>query len=375
MVYYKYFPYGGLQRDSVQIAEALHQRGHEVEVFTMKWQGEIPSFLKINIVPAKGFLNFRRYERFSEMMRKATQEKHFDSVIGFNKMAGLDIYYAADPCFATAAAEKYPKIYRLSPRYRHFYNAEAAVFSKESKTKTFLIAPNEQKNFEAQYGTPADRFFYLPPGVKRDRMRPENADEIRAAKRASLGIKDDEYLILMIGSGFKTKGLDRALLAVNSLPEEIRKKTKFMVMGQDNPNYFLRLTKKLNLQQQVTIFKGRDDVPEFLLAADLLIHPAYRENAGVVLLESICSGLPVLTTSVCGYAHYVEEAQAGKVLPLPFSQQSLNDNLLVMLKDAMARLKWSRNGVNYSLNNDLYSLAPRAAEIIENIARELNESK
>jgi hypothetical protein len=60
---------------------------------------------------------------------------------------------------------------------------------------------------------------------------------------------------------------------------------------------------------------------------------------------------------------------------MPFSQQALNDSLLDMLNDDMGRLKCRRNGVNYTVNNDLYSLAPRAAEIIENIARELNGNK
>jgi hypothetical protein len=43
----------------------------------------------------------------------------------------------------------------------------------------------------------------------------------------------------------------------------------------------------------------------FLLGADLLIHPAYNENTGTVLLEAVVAGLPVLTTAVCGYAHYI----------------------------------------------------------------------
>ena len=60
---------------------------------------------------------------------------------------------------------------------------------------------------------------------------------------------------------------------------------------------------------------GRSDVPRFLLGADLLIHPAYHENTGTALLEALVAGLPVLVTDVCGYAHYIAEADAGRVLP------------------------------------------------------------
>ena len=45
--------------------------------------------------------------------------------------------------------------------------------------------------------------------------------------------------------------------------------------------------------------------------ADLLIHPAYNENTGTVLLEALVAGLPVLVSAVCGYAHYIAEADAG----------------------------------------------------------------
>ncbi|MFX5530075.1 glycosyltransferase, partial [Acinetobacter baumannii] len=88
---------------------------------------------------------------------------------------------------------------------------------------------------------------------------------------------------------------------------------------------------------QVQILKGRSDIPRFLLGADLLIHPAYNENTGTVLLEALVSGLPVLVTDVCGYAHYIAEADAGRVLPSPFEQDSLNRLLAEMLEDAPAR--------------------------------------
>ena len=69
------------------------------------------------------------------------------------------------------------------------------------------------------------------------------------------------------------------------------------------------------------IVNGSSQVPELLLAADLLIHPSLKESAGMVILEAIVAGLPVLTTSSCGYAFHVEQAQAGVVCPMPFQQE------------------------------------------------------
>jgi UDP-glucose:(heptosyl)LPS alpha-1,3-glucosyltransferase len=114
----------------------------------------------------------------------------------------------------------------------------------------------------------------------------------------------------------------------------------------------------------VQFLKGRSDIPRFLLGADLLIHPAYNENTGTVLLEALVAGLPVLVSKVCGYAHYIAEADSGLVLDEPFEQEQLNSYLQRMLEDAGARAAWSRNGVAFADSADLYSMPQHAADVI-----------
>lgn len=73
-----------------------------------------------------------------------------------------------------------------------------------------------------------------------------------------------------------------------------------------------------------------------MAAADLLLHPAYQEAAGIVLLEAVTAGLPVLTTCVCGYAHYIVDANCGAVIDEPFRQEALNEILLKALTQSAA---------------------------------------
>ncbi len=371
---YKYFPYGGLQRDFLRIALDCQRRGHHIRVYTLQWWGDVPDGFEVVIVPVDAVTNHTRYERFHDWVRQALQIHPVDGVIGINKMPGLDVYYAADSCYEEKAQTQRGWWYRLLPRYRHFSRFERAVFDPLCRTRILMISEAQRPMFEKHYGTPRERVHLLPPGISRDRIAPDNAGEIRSDKRRALGIADDEFMLLMVGSGFIKKGLARTLHALKALPADIRNRTRLFVIGEDNPAPFRRLILRLGLRSRVTLLSGRDDVPEFLLAADILLHPALDEAAGIVLLEAIVAGLPVLATDVCGYGHYVEEAGAGRLLSSPFSQQELNRTLLEMIQSE-ERETWKQNGLGFARSADIYSLHWRASEVIEDVVTELRASR
>ncbi len=363
---YKYFPFGGLQRDFLRIASICKDRGHSITVYTMEWRGDVPDGFDVHCVPKRGMTNHRRYQNFDLYVQERFRERRPDLVIGFNKMPGLDVYYAADPCFEARAREEKSSLYLRSPRYKHFSAYEKAVFSPDSHTEILMISERLKPVFKRYYGTPEQRLHMLPPGVSRDRIAPANAGEIRQAFRAEYQLGDDDRLILLVGSGFRTKGLDRALAAVAALSPAMRDRTRLFVIGQDNPRGFQRQIRRLGLAEQVEFLFGRSDIPRFLLGADLLIHPAYSENTGTVLLEAIVAGLPVLTTDVCGYAHYVEDANAGMVVGSPFSQAELDRKLAYML-EAPEVESWRKNGIDFAHQADIYSMPEHAANLIDSL--------
>ncbi len=361
---YKFFPFGGMQRDFLRIAAACRDRGHDIRIYVLSWEGEPPEGMTVNTVPCSATTNHGRAREYYRQVRKLVKKDGIEGVIGFNKMPGLDVYFAADSCFEARAREQRSRMYRRSNRYRHYAAFEKAVFSPESRTRILVLTETWIEIFHRYYGTQKERFHLLPPGISRTRMAPENAAEIRADFRREFDLLPHERVVLMVGSGFKTKGLDRALEAVASLPLGVRKQTHFFIVGQDNPAPFRRQIRKLHLDKQVTFLGGRHDVPRFLLGADLLIHPAYNEAAGMVLLEAIVAGLPVLVTDVCGYAHYVTDAGAGLLVESPFRQRDLNEKLAAMLHSD-ERETWKRNGIAFGRERDLYSLPECAADIIE----------
>ena len=361
---YKYFPFGGLQRDFMRIALACQARGHAVRVYTLSWQGEVPAGFDVVVVPVRALTNARRYEKFTAWVARDLAARPAQRVVGFNKMPGLDVYFAADPCYEEKAQTLRNPLYRLSGRYRHFAAYERAVFAPDSRTEILMISQVQQPFFEKHYATPQSRFHLLPPGIALDRRAPPEAPAIRAAFRAEFGLGDDDLLLLQVGSGFKTKGLDRSLQALTHLPEDVRARTRLIAIGQDEPSQFKRMAASLGLAGQVDILSGRDDIPRFLLGADLLVHPAYNENTGTVLLEALVAGLPVLCSAVCGYAHYIDEAAGGRVIPEPFAQATMDGFLQEMLVDREQRQRWQANALAWAETADIYSNAERAAEII-----------
>jgi UDP-glucose:(heptosyl)LPS alpha-1,3-glucosyltransferase len=361
---YKYFPHGGLQRDFMRIALACQARGHAVRAYTLEWRGDVPEGFEVVVVPVRAVTNARRYAKFTGWVARDLAQRPAQRVVGFNKMPGLDVYFAADPCYEDKARTLRNPFYRLSGRYRHFAGYERAVFAPERRTEILMISQVQQPLFVKHYGTPAERFHLLPPGISRDRKAPGNAAEIRAAFRAEFGLAEDDLLLVQIGSGFKTKGLDRSLQALAALPDALRRRTRLIAIGADEPSAFRRMAVSLGLAERVEILQGRDDIPRFLLGADLLIHPAYNENTGTVLLEAVVAGLPVLTTAVCGYAHYINEAGAGIVLPDPFAQAAMNEALAHMLNDDAVRRAWQANALAFANQADIYDNDEVAADVI-----------
>jgi UDP-glucose:(heptosyl)LPS alpha-1,3-glucosyltransferase len=153
--------------------------------------------------------------------------------------------------------------------------------------------------------------------------------------------------------------------AVAALPAPLRNNAVLIIIGKDNFRPFRQLARRLGIQHQILFFHGRDDIPRFLFSADLLLHPAYRENTGTVLIEAMAARLPVLASDVCGYADHIARADAGQLISSPFDQDTLNRMLAEMLQDAAQRERWGANGQRYVTQNDVFSMPEKAADIIE----------
>lgn len=371
---FRYFPYSGLSRVFMNVVSEMAMRGHTIDIYVYEWQGDYPENVNINILPSAKWTNHNRDAAYYKTVRPFLIEGQYDAVTGFNKMPELDFYFAGDFCYADRISTKYSDIYRLTPRHHHFARFEKEVFGVEATTLLLMLSDQEKNIYQNNYATDEKRFVILPPALDRNNVITADVEQVRLRKRKALKLAKSEMLVLFVGSGFKTKGLDRAIEAFANLPSNLLANSRLLVVGQDNAENYERLADRLGVLRQTEFAGGRIDVPELMLAADCLLHPAYREAAGNVLLEAIASGLPVLTTDSCGYSSHILKASAGIVLDSPVSQADVNEGLVKVLTSP-DRQSWIDSGRAYGLTEDLYSMPQFVADYIESNAKNLSKHK
>ena len=366
---FKHFPFGGIQRDLLKMVRECIGRGHGVRIYAIHWLDENPppQGVELCTAPVRAMANHRLYEKFAAWVQRDLERRPVDLVVGMNKMPGLDVYYAGDTCYQEKALTQRTFLQRLLPRHRSLLKAERAVFDAGGVTEILTLADAQAPAFHRHYGTPLERFHSLPPGIERDRAAPSDKESVRRRTRARFGLSEAERLLLFIGSGFVTKGLDRLLKGLQALPAAVLEKTWLYVLGQDKAARFERMAARLGVAGRVRFMGGRSDVPDFLFAADGFALPAYDETTGTAILEALIAGTPALVTENCGYAHYVRDLDAGLVTPLPYDQEVFNAQLMQLIAGDDRR-RWAQNGAALAEDATIHQMATAAVDLLERFA-------
>ncbi len=166
------------------------------------------------------------------------------------------------------------------------------------------------------YDAPGDNIRIVPCGVNLEHFKPQ--DKISARRQLTLPINDP--MILYVGRFAPIKGLDRLLESFSritgpSLPVLV------MVGGDGERSFMTHHLKKEAMEFHILdrlIFAGRVDqeiLPLYYSAADVLAVPSYYESFGLVALEALACGTPVVTTSVGAMEEIVINGVTGHVVP------------------------------------------------------------
>ncbi len=153
-----------------------------------------------------------------------------------------------------------------------------------------------------------------------EKFQPNRAS--RTAVRAELALQDKQLVVGTIGQITERKGQLGLLRAFAQAQREIPHAV-LLIVGEPlftaaDQQYFQRLrqtAEELGLTEQVRFLGARRDVPAIMQALDLLVVNSLAEPCGLVVLEGMASGLPVLATAVGGNPEMIQQAASGWLVP------------------------------------------------------------
>ena len=219
-----------------------------------------------------------------------------------------------------------------------------ARFGKEEIVKHYKVSPR--------------KITVIYNGVDGEEFKPENKSLFGADIRRQFHLSADDFVILFVGSGFRRKGLNSLIKAVSLLKE---KKVKLLVVGKDRKMPYLKLVKKLGLENKVIFTGGLRETYKLYAAADIFVFPTLYEPFGNVCLEALSSGLPLIVSRSSGAAEIITEAKEGFLLDSPGNEEEIARKIKLTF-DEEARKKLSRNARRLA---EKFTLAGNAEETLK----------
>ena len=200
------------------------------------------------------------------------------------------------------------------------------------------------------------------------RVVPEAVDlrpweEMRSAKKAvpSAANTVERPTVLSVAHQYRRKGTATLLLAMQAVLKAHPNALLLIIGGGPELPRLRRLSRKLGLEPAVT-FRGEvnedDEVRAAFFDADLFCLPSLQEGFGIVFVEAMAAGLPIVAARSGAVPEIVEHEETGLLVP-PGDARSLADALTKLLADQGARARMGAAGVRKAKAYDLELLGRR----------------
>ncbi|MGE5221046.1 MAG: glycosyltransferase [Omnitrophica WOR_2 bacterium] len=227
------------------------------------------------------------------------------------------------------------------------------------------------------YQTDTRKVIIIPPGVDLDHFYPIPPDEAKEF----IGIPKDQRMLLFVGRIEPLKGVDTLIQAIALLQSEAEFSGEdicLSVIGgepdvspQSLSDEMARLQdlRKQSSARDLVAFLGRrsqDTLPYYYSAAEAVVVPSYYESFGMVALEAMACGTPVVASQVGGLAFLVQDGQTGFTVPVD-EPQALADRLAELINDPDLRREMGAQAADFAREYAWEKIAARIVKVYQEV--------
>jgi D-inositol-3-phosphate glycosyltransferase len=395
---------GGMNVYVRDLTVELGRMGIHVDVFTRSQDEHVPHVLhdlgfgnRVVHVPAGPEKPLPKPElaehipRFVTGIEQFTKEKEieYDIIHSHYWMSGLAAEALSDTWGGMPVIQMFHTLGEMKNRvaqsdleregdYR--LEGERHVLARVDRVIAATVA--EYAQLEWLYQTDMRKVSVIPPGVDVSHFYPIPVDEARQF----IGLTPDARMILFVGRIEPLKGLDTliravACLRVKDLPEPVH----LAVIGGDPESVpeetstemarIQKMCDDLTVGKMVAFLgkRGQDTLPYYYSAAEVVVMPSHYESFGMVALEAMACGTPVIASQVGGLAFLVQDGITGYHVP-DGDDDALCGRLTALLGNESLRRSLGRNAAEYAQNYEWRKIAPQIVDVYNNLIRKPNQS-
>lgn len=309
-------PGSGVAGVAFNLDREFRALGHTVEAFTYAQARTRPERPWPKRPLFRALRTFRRMVWFTVIgtrraRRFLAERPDAVSICHNNVMAG-DIY-VNHGIIGAAMQARGNGVWRMlrNPTHPFTYVRDLIRYRSHIHRAVVALSASEPDTLRRVYGRVVPPISVIPNGVDLERFRPPSGQE-RSEAREAFNLGDDDRVALFIGHEFSRKGLSIAIDALVHAPTVL-----LMVLG-GNAQTIARAraqAESLGVAERVFLAGPQFDLPRFFASADMFVLPSAYESSGLVLMEALASGVPVLTTEVGFAPELVHDGVNGYLLP------------------------------------------------------------
>jgi UDP-glucose:(heptosyl)LPS alpha-1,3-glucosyltransferase len=326
---------GGVERVMFECANFLVARGHDVHVFAVDWE-QAPGVSYHKVMVPKGPV-FTFGKRYKDACTKMLRGEHFHVLNTHGAVCptgGVQWVQSVHHAWLDAAKTFRSPMsmaswkQRLNPIHSILLRLEKEHFRQGNYLRLIATTPCVREDLKRYFGVPEKDVEIIPNGFSPSEFNPEKRGSRRAEMRKKLGLEDHDFVLLLVANELPRKGYPTILAAMRRLAN---RQIKLIVIGRPSVKEVNALASAAELQSQVLALGPCADVAAMHAAADLFVLPTQYEAFCLAILESLGSGLPVITSGVPGARDAIRPGLNGYIVEDPKDADGLANTIRPLL--------------------------------------------